>query len=255
MTITPEMLSAYLDGELDAAGIAAVEAALEQSPELVAELESLTQVDDQLRQEMDALLKEPVPLDLAAKIKDIPEHQPANTNATPRSALWQAVAVIALLVGGAGGYFTGVQSVPTVSQDRTWLTDIADYHRIYSTQKRHLVEVSANEADHIETWLTNTIGAPVLVPDLSEFGLTFQGARLLVAVGKPVAQLVFTSDAGEVVALCLIQSDSPRIGVGETTLGGFQMVSWGGEGSNLVLVGEADRPDLKEISTQLGADV
>ena len=255
MTINAEMLSAYLDGELDAAATKEVEAALETSPELVAELESLTQVDDLVRAEMDALMNEPVPLDLASKINNIPEHQPANTNATPRSAVWQAVAVVALLVGGAGGYFTGVQSVPTLSQERTWLTDIADYHRIYSTQKRHLVEVSATEADHIETWLSNTIGAPVLVPDLSEFGLTFQGARLLVAVGKPVAQLVFTNETGEVVALCLIQSDTPREGIGQTTLGGFQMVSWGGTGSNLVLVGDEDRFDLKDISDKLGAEV
>ena len=120
MTINAEMLSAYLDGELDAAATKEVEAALETSPELVAELESLTQVDDLVRAEMDALMNEPVPLDLASKINNIPEHQPANTNATPRSAVWQAVAVVALLVGGAGGYFTGVQSVPTLSQERTW---------------------------------------------------------------------------------------------------------------------------------------
>ena len=252
-----EMLSAYLDGELPEAEAREIERALENDPALQAELEALMAADALAQEAFAEILSEPVPAALAAAVRDAPEGGAANVQEPPsiRRYLTAASVVVALGLGGAGGYFTGLSQGTPVAAAPGWLVDIADYHRVYASQQRHLVEVGANEADHIQTWLTNTVGAEIRIPNLAEHGLTFQGARLLVAAGKPVAQLMFTDDEMRVVALCLIQTDTPREGVATQTIGAFDMVSWGGRDANFVVVGDEGRVDLPAIAETAGMQV
>ncbi|MEO1025245.1 MAG: anti-sigma factor [Pseudomonadota bacterium] len=250
-----EKLSAYLDGELPEDEAREIEAALASEPELQAELEALMAADAVAREAFDDMLAAPVPAALAAAVRDAPAPQPvANMQRAPANWWAAAAVVLALGLGGAGGYFAGQSQVP-VAAAPGWLDDIADYHRVYAGQSRHLVEVAADEADHIRTWLTNSIGAKVPTPDLTAHGLTFRGARLLVAAGKPVAQLMYTDTEGAVVALCLIASDAPRDGVATRTIGDFDMVVWGGLDANYVVVGDQGRTDLEAIAATAGQDV
>ncbi|MEL6645662.1 MAG: anti-sigma factor [Pseudomonadota bacterium] len=251
MTEYAEKLSAFLDGELPEDEARAVEAALAADPGLQAELEALMAADTVAKDAFDEMLDEPVPFALASAIQLAEASVVANDAPAPaRRGGWLAAAVasVALALGGAGGYFTGVSQSTQVTAAPGWLADIADYHRVYSGQVRHLVEVGAEEADHIQTWLTATVGAPVRIPDLSQHGLTFEGGRLLVAAGKPVAQLMFTDADERVVALCLIQTDTPQDGFGNRTIGAFDMVTWGGESANFVVVGDEGRSDLDAIA-------
>jgi len=87
----------------------------------------------------------------------------------------------------------------------SWLVQVAQYHRIYaSTARRHLVEVGADEQDHIEQWLGTVLTRSISVPDLSEFGVIFQGARLLGVNEKPVAELVYLDANDQPLAFCII---------------------------------------------------
>ncbi|MEM9796170.1 MAG: anti-sigma factor [Pseudomonadota bacterium] len=251
MTDFDTKLSAFLDGELPEAETREIEAALATDPALQAELDALMEADAAAQAAFDAMLDEPVPVALAAAIQSAPVGAVANRPEAP-SGRWliAASAALALLVGAFGGYLVGAdRGAPVaIAAAPAWLEDIADYHRVYAAQERHLVEVDATEAEHIQTWLSATIGAPVRIPDLAEHGLTFEGGRLLVAAGKPVAQLMFTDAQARVVALCLIGTDTPSDGFAERSLGGFDMVSWGGAGANFVVVGDEGRGDLTAIA-------
>lgn len=251
MTWQPEELSAYLDGELPPDRAREIEGALERDPALQAELESLMMANTSAEQAFAEMLEDPVPAALAAAIRDAEPARPANRPGPPVVRRWVAAAsaALALLAGGVGGYvLSGDRGPVQVAAAPTWLEDIADYHRVYAAQVRHLVEVPADEAAHIQTWLSATVGTEIVIPDLSDAGLTFQGARLLVAAGKPVAQLMFTDAEDRVVALCAIQSDAPRDGFGRQQIDAFEMVSWGGDGANFVVVGDAGRTDLTQIA-------
>lgn len=258
MTQDREKLSAFLDGQLSVADTEAIEQHLQSDPELQAELEALMDADQMARDEFDEMIRAPVPLDLARAIQDAPEAEVANAAAAPpvrRSWLTALAVALALVLGGVGGYWTGQSQVTQVASVPGWLQDIAEYHAVYAGQKRHLVEVPASELDHIQTWLTNTVGADVAVPDLSAQGLEFQGARLLVATGKPVAQLMYLDAEERVVALCLIATDTPRDGFADRTIGAFSMVSWGGAGANFVIVGDEDRTDLRAVAEAAATQV
>lgn len=257
MTISTEKLSAYLDGELPPNDMLEVESALENDTALQAELEALIQADDAFKAHFNKQLSDPIPLDLAKAIEAFEAPSVANTAAPPRSRFWlaSATAVLALFVGLAGGVFLGKSSMQPAGQTqvaaRGWLDDIAAYHRVYAAQKRHLVEVPASEAAHIEAWLTSSVGTLVEIPDLTARGLTFEGGRLLVAAGKPVAQLIYTDATGAVVALCAIQTATPLEGLANRRVDGFDMVSWGAGTANFVLIGDQGRADLTQIAQSL----
>jgi len=255
MTDLSMKLSAYLDGELDEAEAKAVEEILARDPAARAELDALVAADAAAQEAFESELEAPVPFALAQQIRDTPVQETTAPKARP---VWGAIAasLVFFVLGGLGGFAIRGESSPP--QTAGWLVDIADYHAVYASQGRHLVEVGAEEADHIETWLGNTVGAAFRIPDLSGFGLTFEGGRLLVANSRPVAQLMYRAADGTVVALCLQRSTRDPV---ETpvflsqTINGFDFVSWTADGADYVVIGPEGQPDLGVIATQAALDV
>jgi len=254
MTDFSAKLSAYLDGELDPTEAAAVEVRLAGDAGAQAELDALIQADATAQEQFEELLNDPVPFALAQQIKAAP----LQAQTTPARPIWGTLAasLLVFILGGIGGYVFKGQSEPI--QTAGWLADIADYHVVYASQGRHLVEVGADEADHIETWLGNTVGASFSIPDLSGFDLTFEGGRLLVANGKPVAQLMYRQPDGTVIALCLQRSNKDDGTVPEfnaQTINGFDFVSWTAGGADYVVIGPEGQPDLAAIAANAALDI
>jgi anti-sigma factor RsiW len=253
-------LSAYLDGELDPTEADAIEALLDSDPDVQEQLEALVHAQAEAQDYFDAQLNHPVSLSLVKQIQETkPPQSPSRPEViAPARPIWGALAasLVALVIGGAGGYLYKDSTTPV--QVTGWLSDIADYHGVYASQARHLVEVGADEADHIEAWLGKTVGASFSIPDLTEFGLTFEGGRLLVANGKPVAQLMYRQADGTVIALCLQRSNTTPEGQGpfkERTIKGFDFVSWTANGADYVVIGPAGQPNLNAVATQAALDI
>lgn len=265
MTDPSIKLSAYLDGELDPSEAAAIEAELETNAEMQAELDALIQADVMAQEQFEEQLNGPIPLPLVRQIKATPLQTHAQTARPAQSnSLWKTLAasLVVFSLGGAGGYLINEQTTPTqtarIQPNAGWLNAVADYHAVYASQGRHLVEVGADESDHIETWLGQTIGAEFSIPNLSDFGLTFEGGRLLVANGKPVAQLMYTQADGSVLALCLQRGNADGTNASsfqEQTINDFDFVSWSEDGVNYVVIGPNGQPDLNTIATTAALQV
>ncbi len=73
MTINDEILMAYLDGELEPEGFAAVETALAKDPALVQRLDQLAACDERVRLSYQSVLEEPVPPALITAILNAPD--------------------------------------------------------------------------------------------------------------------------------------------------------------------------------------
>ena len=255
---TLDQLSAYLDGALPPADARAVEQLLASDPMIAAELAALSQVDALMRPAFDTLLTDPVPLALARAIdRAAPPIDPATAGQTANLSsrpIWRnlAAALALILIGGAGGAYLTRTTAPQQTA-MGWLDQVAQYHLVYAAQKRHLVEVPASDIEHLQKWLSDTTGVAFKVPDLSASGLTFQGARLLVAGGKPVAQLLYTDAAGQVVALCFLAGGDAAAGTGQTpftprSIGDVNMVWWNSNDASYVVVGPATGVDLQSIA-------
>lgn len=104
MNITPERLYAYLDGELDAAARAEVEAALAADPALAAELAAQRGLRAQLRGAYDPVLDEPMSKRLqavtaetpAANVVDLASRRVARRWWQAPATGWAAAAALAL---------------------------------------------------------------------------------------------------------------------------------------------------------------
>ena len=257
-------LSAYLDQELPEDQLDEIRHLIETDPNVAEEFEKLALANDHALSEFDDFLDVGICEDLISTIERAelePSAKPvpiaANSNFGFRS---MAAGMALLIAGGIGGFVFNEAHQPeiTVAQTTGWLHDVADYHGIYAQQKRHLVEVGADEADHIVGWLSSTIGLPFSIPDISDTGFEFQGARLLVVKGKPVAQLMYKDQSGSVVAICFQNSSGKMMGSGETkssTINGFDILLWSNGDGQYLVIGDQTESRLKEVADQVKLDI
>lgn len=263
-----ERLTAYLDGESDAAERRAVEAWLDADPAARARLAELAATASLLRLAFDEILHEPVPERLiaaargdaappegGARILPFTPRHPPQPVATPRHRRWAvpvAAALCGLLIGsGAGFYGSGglaghpaEPSVLATAANEAWLDNAAGYFKLYlSAGDKGLIDVPATPDPRTALQkISQDLPAQVRLPNLKPWGLTFQGARLVVAEGRPAAQLVYTGTNKAIGALNLIigASKEPDIAPTLARREDVNLLYWRHQGHAYVLAGEAD---------------
>lgn len=272
MTKGPDLgarLSAYLDGEL-------AEDERRQLDHLIATDSQAQTLFDRLKQGnalgatgFEAFLHDPVPLSLVRRIRQGTDITPGtervvNAPRKTRRKLWRGALAAScgmLLVGGSTGYLIGrtvddnAPPMPIVKA-RTWLDDVTDAHRLYARQPRHLVEVTAENDEEIRNWLGASTGVSFTVPDLSASKLVFQGARLLIAAGKPTAQLLFKDEDGEIYAICFQRAPpgDEDTRMTESMREDLALISWTEPGAAYVVVGPSATANFKQLADAI-ADV
>ena len=120
MTMTPEQLAAYADGELDEITAARVRLAIEADPALAEQLDKLTSLNAILSARFDPILAEEVPVRLTQSIEEAVKVVDLGAVRAQRQSIWQrrefrfasgmaiaASLVVAVLVGGPGGVPSG----------------------------------------------------------------------------------------------------------------------------------------------------
>lgn len=268
-------LSAFMDGEMSREEKEELEKLLASDPDARRIFDELKHGSDVGRKAFDEVLKEPVPLALVRSIKST---QPPKTRDTsprlarpslklaPTGRQSLAAALILFALGGGIGYFFGMQpsdvpaaapANPAQASARSWLDDIAAYHRVYSRQPRHMVEMQASELDEISKWLVSTVGVKFNFPDLAAEGLVFQGGRMFIAGGKPVGQLIYKNLDGDVVAICFTKADGTADDddFNETIKDDISIVSWHRNDAVYAVVGPSSDPMLDQIANRVSSEI
>ncbi len=242
-------LHAHLDGELEAERCAAVEAFLAVHPEQALRARRLRRQTRLIAQAYGPLLERPLPPALVAlALRAV--RQPARR--WPRLAA-AAVVALALLGSGAGaGWWWRAQSAlaPT---EAGFLADALSAHQVYTIEVRHPVEVGADEADHLVTWLSRRLGLALAAPDLSGQGYELVGGRLLPAPHGPAAQLMYQEPSGRRLTLYVRPSADPA---DETAFrfaseGQLSALYWRDQGGAWALLGELPRDQLLRLAHQV----
>ena len=195
----PMLLSAWLDGELDATQTASVEVWIAEHP-VDAELVQGWAADrDTLREQLAPLTQEPLPAAALALLR----HKPTGQQAWQQAAMAAGLLLVGGLVGAGlmwqaqsqGGW---AASAPAQSQGSAveWVHRAAVAHAVYVPEVRHAVEVKANE-EHLARWLTKRLTMPVKLFDLREQGFELVGGRLLPDSQTPSAQLMYQATGGK----------------------------------------------------------
>ena len=250
------LLVAYADGELDQATTASVETYLTANPgaqrilAIHRETASLLRAafPERLYERPEAAplaLSTPAALPPAALSPTVPPRRRAGF--APRFG-W---AIAASILMGMAGYGAGVNYPGLLQSDRDrMLSDVAEYHAVYSRETVHLVEVPASQSDHLKMWLGKRVNRNLVIPDFKEAGLTFAGGRMVVVDGQPVAELMYTREKGLPIAFCVLnaQGNTPSPIV-EARRGALNMATWDDPSHAYVVVGEASPALIRTLAT------
>jgi anti-sigma factor RsiW len=176
---------------------------LEAHPDMKARWARFEADQQRLRETLEPVLYEKLPPALAG-VKGASE-------GAGRPVWWRAAAAAALLaIGGLGGYVLGAGNPFTQSEVARIGGWAIDAHLVYAAEKRHVVEVGADEKDHLVGWLSNRLGTELVAPDFSSQGYHLIGGRLLPAGERMAAQFMYERADGDRISLYITRDPANR---------------------------------------------
>ncbi|MGH8686347.1 MAG: anti-sigma factor family protein [Burkholderiales bacterium] len=197
-------LQAWVDGRLDDARRAHVDAWLDVRPEEADRLAAYRAAREQLRAQFDPILDEDVPAALLQRAA----HGPRRWRAAAAIAGWIALGAVA---GGAAGWELRAEraSAPVTQSDMPILAHRAALaHATYAPEIRHPVEVGADQEKHLIAWLSKRLGGELKAPQLDAEGFALVGGRLLPRDPGPVAQFMYQNAQGRRLTL-YVRTEAP----------------------------------------------
>jgi anti-sigma factor RsiW len=268
-----DRLIAYLDGEVDVPERREIEAWLDSDPAARDKLAALARSAALVRSAFDEVMREPVPDRLIAaargervsaerSAKIVPFRRGPGAGAAPAARSWWlglplAASLFGLLLGGSVAYLSVAKLLPgglagkqpaveMAAADNLWLDNAVGYFKLAAGDGA-LVDVPAT-GDAREAWqkISESLPQPQEVrwPDLNlkPWGLNFRGARLVVADGRPAAQLMYTTDNKAIGPLTLIigSSKEPDTPPTLTRRQDVNLLYWRHQGRAYALVGQTD---------------
>jgi anti-sigma factor RsiW len=247
------LIAAYADGELDVADMARVEAYLAANPDGQRVLAAQRSVSALLRSAFpESLYQDKLVRPAQGMAGAAAPRERGRFVARPgrrRSIQGPAWAVAASVAMAIIGYGAGVRYPDLIESERDrMLTEIAEYHAVYSRETVHLVEVPAAQADHLRAWLGKRVNGTLVIPDFKASGLTFAGGRMVVLDGMPVAELMYTRPDGLPIAFCVLFRPGEPHGVEVDQRGALRLAVWKDGKHQYVVVGEADTSVIQKLA-------
>ncbi len=267
-----DRLVAYLDGELGTAQRREVEAWLDADPAARRQLAALAESAHLLRLAFDEVVHEPLPDRLIAAARGekapaqtgaqiLPFRRRANAEVVISRHWWMGLPVAAslfcFLLGIGAGYLGFVKlgldgeaskqtALEAAATNNVWLDNAAGYFKlVVSAGDNPPIDVPATgdprEAlQKISQSLPQEGRLPQL--NLKPWGLDFRGARLVVAEGRPAAELVYTTDNKAIGPLTLIIGSSKQPDISPTfdRRQDVNLLYWRHQGRAYALVGQTD---------------
>ena len=236
-------LHAYVDNQLDAERIQAVEAWLRAHPEDAEKVAAWKSQNLAISEYFDKDEYNRITRNLDVRALS-QQHQYAYFKA--------AASVLLLLFAGLLGWYSHDYLSTRQIQDNqvySFVEPAIAAYKVYSVDVKHPVEVTADKEQHLVTWLSKRLGQPLSTPDLSSLGYQLVGGRLLAIDKGPAAQFMFEDKEGKRITLFI--SNNPAI---QTTAFRFKQASgvnsfyWVDKNLSYALSGELPRDELLDIS-------
>lgn len=239
-----ELLSAYVDGELDADAVREVEQLLAQDAQARRLVEQYRDTAGLLR----AAFAEGFYADGAARLIERPARR---VERRVRPMLWAcAAALAACVIGFVGGVvWSGADGNPRSAM----MDEISEYHQVYARETTHLVELGPDQTEEARRWLGHRIERRLDIPDFTGVGLAFAGARMFVVDGRPVAALLYTRDRGLPVAFCVTAFEGAPDALRVERRHGQRVAMWTDGGFAYLVVGDME-PGFARAVAELAAE-
>lgn len=207
--IQEDDLHAYVDNQLSAEKVDAVEALMRKNPQIAQQVHKWQQQNKAISELFDNEAFTEIPDQLNLKrLNENSNKKGENTRKTPR--FYSLAASLTLIViSGTIGWFAHDLSQPMTPNTANFVSSAISAHQVYTVEVLHPVEVNADKQKHLVAWLSKRIDHPLAVPDLQDYGYNLLGGRLLsMRKGRTAAQLMFENEEGKRVTLLVSKNPS-----------------------------------------------
>jgi anti-sigma factor RsiW len=253
-TIDENDLHAYVDGQLPADRLPALERHLRENPQAAALVADYRAQRAEIRAAF-ASAAEPVPPELS--LARIIAEQRDRRSRTP----WLAAAsvILALGIGAAGGWFARGLPASTGPLQATALLgqEALMSHVVYAVDVRHPIEVPGTETPHLQQWLSNRLDRTVVAPDLTALGYRLMGGRLLATERGGAAALLMYDDASHQRISVLLRPMARTTNAPNDPFqkDGVNGCAWIVNGLGIAVVAALPRDDIARLVKQIGSDL
>jgi anti-sigma factor RsiW len=232
------LLGGLVDGELDAANTALVEAHVARCDGCREALERLEAVRNLMRGEG---VRHSAPDELRARILRLPELAPAAANSNPRIPAWLVPGV----AGALAASLAMVVLVGPVQQQSALDGELISSH-VRSLQPGHLTDVQTTNQHIVKPWFNGKIDFAPPVPELADQGFPLAGGRLDSIGGKTVAAIVYHRRLHTVnLFVWPGKAGSTRVEVED----GFALAEWSEDGLNFAAVSDIPAQELRQFES------
>jgi anti-sigma factor RsiW len=242
-------LTGYLDGELDAAERAALEARLGADPALRARLDALRAAGDRTRRAFTTLLETAPVADMRTRLDAALAGSPAR--AAPNWRRSVAAIAAAAIVAFAAGLGTGRWSVGSgggLAERDDWRQAVVEYMALY-TPESFGEATSPRLGDELST-LSRRLDAPLDVERLKLGDLSPRRAELLQYDGAPLGQIGYL-DGATPVAFCILRDGEADAPLASSSRDGFAIAAWAQGGRGYMLIGKIPIERLTALARSL----
>lgn len=251
--ISEEDLHAYVDGALEDARRAEVEAYIGRHPDMAARVAGFARQRAALREAFAPIAEEPIPpgLDLARLIEA--RRRPS------RIAPWRAAAaaIVVFALGGAGGWSMHGMSGGQPSGIAALVHEAADNYLVYGPDRMHPVEFRAANSGALVDWISERLQSPLTIPDLKASGYRFMGGRLVATDHGPAGLLMYDNDHGIRLVMLVrpMGIDKNRPKMSEYTDGPVAGFGWSDNGIGYSVVSAAAPEILHPLANEIRRQV
>jgi anti-sigma factor RsiW len=249
--VTETDLHAYVDGHLDEDRRREIELWLGSHPEEEAEVRQWQAHAAELKAAFSGY----------AKASD-DDRTLLYTPAATASSSWRrkgalVAASLALFLSGAaaGVYGERLLVTPTAIETAAAIDSLPGQSKtaflVYASEKRHPVEVGADQEDHLVTWLGKRLDYKLVAPDLKGLGFSLVGGRLLPVNGKAGAMLMYQDTAGQRLTVLLGKNpENAETSFRFESAGSLETFYWIDGTIGYAVTGEVSRARLQQIAEE-----
>lgn len=233
------LLGGLVDGELDAANVAMVEAHVARCPDCRQELERLQALRNLLSSDG---VRHAAPEAFARRIDALPELSAGA--ARSRLPGWLAPGV-----AGALAASLAIMALPGTGEQAMIEQQLVSSH-VRSLQPGHLTDVQTTNQHIVKPWFNGKIDFAPPVPELADKGFPLAGGRLDAINGKTVAAVVYRRRLHTVnLFVWPAQASAARTSVED----GFALAEWSDGGLRFAAVSDIPLQELKQFETEYRA--
>ena len=234
------LVQAELDGELDAAQAAALEAHRAGCTICQTARTELLRARELLRGEVYENTPEDVRARVMARLRQV---EPRPAASAHRRWVWPSVGGF-----GLGAACAAALAFLLVLPQRDELTQQLVAGHIRALQPGHLEDVVSTDQHTVKPWFDGRLDFAPPVRDFAADGFPLKGGRLDYLGGRPVAALVYQRDKHIIDLFVWPQSGAPVHLARNTLIQGYNVVYWAAEGMNFWAVSDVERTQLDDFA-------